>query len=194
MFRKPVKYPVEEIMDEIDDIGRFRGILDGEKITIKSKKFKNFKLHGTRCVSCGLEGKYFVQEKPNNHEYYHLELYGTKFGREVLMTRDHIKPVSKRGHDTMENSQTMCFDCNSSKSNIDDDKFKVVKRYKLVRNVARILPTIVSFIVGILLLHYKIYTFGCIFAFLGTYPVAHIFSVKFSKGMKNLFKIDLYVK
>ncbi|GAB3060340.1 HNH endonuclease [Stenotrophomonas tumulicola] len=47
----------------------------------------------------------------------HLCLYcGQQFSRPVL-TRDHVKPLSKGGLDCWENVVTACFHCNSRKSN-----------------------------------------------------------------------------
>lgn len=38
-------------------------------------------------------------------------------GEEVMMTKDHIIPVSKGGKNTLENYQTMCRKCNVQKGN-----------------------------------------------------------------------------
>ena len=45
----------------------------------------------------------------------HLCLYcGSEFGRHTL-TRDHVVPISRGGHDVWENVVTACFHCNSHK-------------------------------------------------------------------------------
>ena len=89
----------------------------------------NFVVNGTKCVRCGIEGKFFAYEfnnkaalkltdtKGKSHGR-HLNLYAIDDkGREVLMTRDHIIPVSRGGSNAMANSQTMCSNCNTTKGN-----------------------------------------------------------------------------
>ena len=62
----------------------------------------------------------------------------------------------------------------------------------MIRNILKLMPTIVSLIFGIILLQDKNYIFGGILTFLGTYPIAHLFSVKFSKGFKSIFKSNMF--
>jgi len=191
MVRMPKKYSIEEMLPKIG-VGKRRIKLDGDTVNIRSKTLRNFKEHGTKCVSCGVEGKYFVKERLEDRKNYFLSLYGVKYGKEVLMTRDHIIPKAKGGIDNMENFQTMCFDCNSNKGDIMGDiNVNKIKLQRFIKNISRIIPTILFLVLGIILLEYKIYIFGGILTFLGTYPIAHYFSIRFSKGMKKLFKVDI---
>ncbi len=113
MIRKE-RYMVDKILPLI---GSSKVIdLDGDKIKMRSVRLLNFKVHGIRCVGCGLEGEYFYKEKSHKRDgSYHLNLYGVRDGKEILMTRDHILSSAAGGDGTLENSQTMCQPCNSRK-------------------------------------------------------------------------------
>ena len=84
-------------------------------------RLKNFQVNGIICVSCGLTGLYFRKERHRSiskHKSKHYNLYGVdRRGREVLMTRDHILPVSLGGPDKLYNLRTLCSKCNSSRGN-----------------------------------------------------------------------------
>lgn len=82
----------------------------------------------TKCVSCGIEGTFFAKEiakkqlenNPNNK--YHFNLYAKIGESEIMMTKDHIKPVCKGGSNNLSNLQTMCKPCNEKKgSKYDGD-------------------------------------------------------------------------
>jgi len=93
---------------------------DGDLITMASPRYKLFAKKGIVCVNCGLEGKFFAKERDrygeNANGRFHLNLYGIKDGFEVLLTKDHIYPVSLGGLNSLVNLQTMCEDCNHKKS------------------------------------------------------------------------------
>lgn len=92
--------------------------LDGDLIKGNSQRYQTFFTKGTKCVCCGIEGKYFAKEKTQTDGSYHLNLYAIdKNEQEVLMTKDHIIPKSKGGKDELENYQTMCSICNKAKGN-----------------------------------------------------------------------------
>jgi len=92
--------------------------LDGDLIKGNSKRYQLFFTKGMKCVSCGIEGKYFAKERTEGDISYHLNLYGIdNNGNEVLMTKDHIIPTSKGGKNKLENFQTMCVCCNQEKGN-----------------------------------------------------------------------------
>lgn len=80
-------------------------------------------VNSRRCVTCGLMGVYWAEESsinktiPGGLQGWHLNLYGVRRGREVMFTKDHIRPASKGGRDTMDNLQTMCCTCNVRKGN-----------------------------------------------------------------------------
>jgi 5-methylcytosine-specific restriction endonuclease McrA len=87
------------------------------KVKMTSQRLRVFKLN-PKCVGCGLEGSFFALEYSKD-ENPHMNFYAIKDGEEILMTKDHIIPVSKGGQDSMSNYQTMCFICNNKKSNND---------------------------------------------------------------------------
>lgn len=97
----------------------------GDKIVkMSSKRLRTFVTKGVVCVSCGLTGKYFALERHrilsrhSDPNVWHFNLYAVDAdGQEVLMTRDHINPLSRGGPDSLDNSQTMCADCNNKKGN-----------------------------------------------------------------------------
>lgn len=84
-----------------------------------SHRYQLFVTKGTKCVNCGIEGKYFAIErgKGDNPNKFHLNLYGiNKHGREVMITKDHIIPRSKGGKNILSNYQPMCIHCNQKKA------------------------------------------------------------------------------
>jgi 5-methylcytosine-specific restriction endonuclease McrA len=55
-------------------------------------------------------------------KFYHkrkgkFNILGDKGNKLILMTKDHIIPLSKQGEDNLNNLQTMCIVCNNKKSN-----------------------------------------------------------------------------
>jgi HNH endonuclease len=93
--------------------------IDGKIATFYSHRLITFKNKGIQCCKCGIEGKYFALEKfPADLNIYHFNLYAVNDeGEEILMTKDHIIPISKGGLDIFENYQTMCSKCNVEKGN-----------------------------------------------------------------------------
>lgn len=82
-----------------------------------------FKLKGTKCVGCGLEGKEFNLQFDKNLKAKepHLGLWAwCKKGEARLLTIDHIVPRSKGGANRLYNYQVMCNICNREKG----DKYK----------------------------------------------------------------------
>ncbi|AEO93417.1 HNH endonuclease [Bacillus phage G] len=91
---------------------------DGDLIKMNSQRYEVFDLKGIICCSCGLEGRFFAKERGNESYPYHFNLYAVNDkGEEVLMTKDHIVPVSKGGKNHISNYQTMCIICNEKKGN-----------------------------------------------------------------------------
>lgn len=89
---------------------------DGKTYGLKttSLRYKLF-YNNIRCVTCGIEGKYFLIQKSryDKHETYHANLYGINIhGDEVMLTKDHIIRKKEGGKDIIENMQTMCWVCN----------------------------------------------------------------------------------
>jgi len=112
-MEKKERYTVEYILPLIEQGKTFD--LDGDLIRMGTLRMRNFKVHGTTCVRCGLVGAYFDKERnPKSHEF-HLNLYALKGEREILMTKDHIISLAMGGPNQMENLQTMCAPCNNKK-------------------------------------------------------------------------------
>jgi hypothetical protein len=91
-------------------------LICGTVVSLLSPRIQTFSVHGTNCIQCGLEGKFFAIERKHPYEPYHLNIYGiTSFNKERMLTSDHIIPVSKGGGDDLGNRQPMCHSCNSFK-------------------------------------------------------------------------------
>ena len=123
IIRKSI-HSVDEVRETVKDV-LFEKLkkdskveLDGDIIKGNSQRYQLFFTKGTKCVCCGIEGKYFAKEKRIKDKSYHLNLYGVDDnGQEVLITKDHIIPKSKGGKDELDNYQTMCIRCNERKGN-----------------------------------------------------------------------------
>lgn len=114
-YIRKATYSIEEVLPFIGNPPIKYGNVG---MQMSSKRLRTFKEHGIKC-SCGLEGKFFAQErhKKQSTKKFHFNLYALDDkGQEVLMTRDHVIPLSRGGLDTVENSQTLCANCNSKKS------------------------------------------------------------------------------
>lgn len=99
-----------------------RIMFKGDEIKSNSQRYQTFFTKGLRCVTCGIEGRFFAKEKTVNDQRYHLNLYAVNpNGQEVLMTKDHIIPQSRGGKNTLDNYQTMCVVCNTRKGNRCDE-------------------------------------------------------------------------
>ncbi|MBQ2883822.1 MAG: HNH endonuclease [Alphaproteobacteria bacterium] len=117
-------HSIEEVREVVKDVlfykdKRYAKVeLDGDIIKGNSQRYQTFFTKGTKCVCCGIEGKYFAKEKVSSDKSYHLNLYAIdENGKEVLMTKDHILPKSKGGQDHVDNYQPMCVRCNKAKGN-----------------------------------------------------------------------------
>jgi 5-methylcytosine-specific restriction endonuclease McrA len=106
---------------ELTPLRKDKIVIDGDLIKLGSDRYKCFKNSGLVCTSCGIVGDRFFKEKHKNEEreVYHLNLYATDgLGAEVMMTKDHVIPVSKGGTNHYNNYVTMCIVCNSEKGNM----------------------------------------------------------------------------
>ena len=120
-------FGITEILPYVGHLSKkLQGVINGEtkevSVSMTSQRYEVFKKKGIKCVSCGIKGEYFALERShgtaNNPNKYHLNLYAkNKHGAEILLTKDHIFPVSKGGKNEMSNYQTMCEKCNSRKGN-----------------------------------------------------------------------------
>jgi len=87
-------------------------------VNMQSHRLWTFFVNGISCVSCGITGEFFSLEKDvgNKDGPPHFNLYAIDdTGQPLLMTKDHIIPVSKGGRNTQSNFQTMCTTCNAMK-------------------------------------------------------------------------------
>lgn len=102
---------------QIEDVLPFIGgkpmyFVDHE-VNMDTPPLKCFKAHGTKCQVCGLEAEYFAVEWDPLSGAASLMLVGTENGREVLFTRDHIRPLSMGGSKNgTKNLRTCCAHCN----------------------------------------------------------------------------------
>jgi len=119
MERKEGTFTVAEILPLIGTTeDRERSNLDGDLVRLSSFRLRVFKDLGVTCQDCGLQGSFFAKERHTPNEPYHLNLYALEetTGEEVLITHDHIIPLSKGGKKTyMGNIQVLCFPCNLKK-------------------------------------------------------------------------------
>jgi hypothetical protein len=103
----------------------FHAQLEGHEVQVGNLRIQCFRESGLVCVACGLEGAFFALEliQSKNYTGWAINLYGRRLGgEEVVFTKDHVKPLSLGGPNTLENLQTMCWPCNQSKgSNWESD-------------------------------------------------------------------------
>lgn len=123
MLARKEKYSLDEVLPFI---GTDKKAPFGEDfINISSYRLRCFKVSGTSCRKCGIEGKFFAKEavlpvgaKADENTKWHFNLYALALdGQEILMTCDHIIPKSRGGTSHIENLQTYCIICNSAKGN-----------------------------------------------------------------------------
>lgn len=112
-------YTVDEILPILEDkVNKHKQRIQLKDIQVRNSSLRlvNFKLHGIKCVQCGIEGKFFAAEKTNIKDpFYHLNLYALKEEKEILMTKDHIIHYCRGGSNNITNVQTMCQPCNNLK-------------------------------------------------------------------------------
>ena len=104
--------------------------IEGYVVNLASDRYFLFLTQGVVCAHCGLEGKYFGLDTSfpaSKLRRAHFNLYAlTAEGKEMLMTKDHIRPKSKGGKDRLENYQVLCQKCNNRKGDFISDEWKGV--------------------------------------------------------------------
>ena len=86
----------------------------GSKIKHRIRKKIRFFLNRRDCVFCGAKGKYFAIH--GNGKRVKFNFLAKKNEQLVVMTIDHIIPLSKGGKNVLENMQPMCYNCNQKKA------------------------------------------------------------------------------
>lgn len=119
LLRKGI-YNIEDILSKRVAVNtpkdKIKVVFDGDLIKMNSERYEVFDVKGIKCVCCGLEGKYFAKERPNDTYPYHFNLYAINDkNEEVLMTKDHIVAKSNGGRNHIDNYQPMCTICNLEK-------------------------------------------------------------------------------
>lgn len=114
---KKETYSVEKVLPSISAVINREGrlLLDGDWVRVGSIRMRIFIEKGLKCVSCGIAGSFFRKEldKHCTSPIYHLNLYAIgNNNQHILMTKDHIIPISKGGPTTLDNLQPMCAICN----------------------------------------------------------------------------------
>ena len=87
-------------------------------VKMNSLRYKVFE-RNQKCVKCGLRGEVFILEKglyDYSNPRYHFNLYARTPEGLMLMTKDHIKPISAGGKNDLWNLQTMCSFHNAEKA------------------------------------------------------------------------------
>lgn len=124
MHMEPKRYEITEVFGMIgeanlllqdDHLKRTQNIVvDGFMVYPISLRYMTFYQKGVTCVCCGKVGTHFRLCGSGNANRRHFNLFADDGS---LMTKDHIRPKSKDGKNTVPNLWTMCERCNSAKGN-----------------------------------------------------------------------------
>ena len=87
-------------------------------------RLATFKVKGVDCKYCKRKGEFFTLEYDASQNVHSLQLYSGTKDKKMLMTCDHIIPLSKGGSNSLKNTQTLCSKCNSIKSNHSDEMIR----------------------------------------------------------------------
>lgn len=143
------KIPIDYVLDQYTKSNDKYIFIQGYNVKRNSERYKTFKEKGTKCVTCGLEGKFFALEKHKSSKNPHFNLYGIDTeGNEVMMTKDHIIPKSKGGKNYIDNYQTMCSICNCKKGNGEALQFTTKKYHRIVANIDTDVRNVYMFQIG----------------------------------------------
>lgn len=119
-YERLTTLPVEDVVERIG-LPPFRHTMTVKKheLGLYSLRMRTFKQSGTTCLDCGLQAEFFAVERHINGDTdkYHLNLYGLRDGREVMLTCDHVIARANNGANDLSNTQTLCITCNSRKAN-----------------------------------------------------------------------------
>jgi 5-methylcytosine-specific restriction endonuclease McrA len=118
-------YPIDDVLKHVPygrPLRRHEVVIDfdGDEIDMCGINFQVFRKYGVVCEYCKIEGKYFAKMIYKGSTKPCLNLFAVKWtGELVLMTKDHIVPLSKGGSNHMKNLRPMCIQCNIEKSSHD---------------------------------------------------------------------------
>lgn len=124
----------------------------GKTVGLSSKRLLTIAKE-TCCGECKVTATFAAIER-NNHRKtkagnsinrpdtgWHVNIYGVKNGEPVMLTRDHIIPLSLNGPDTLENSQTLCKQCNGKKaSKVYLPNFQLLVESEMLRVYSKARP------------------------------------------------------
>jgi hypothetical protein len=110
------KFEIKEILKHIGK-KRWKTWANKNPIWVGMKSQRMLLLgRSQKCVCCGLTATHFWLEHSGCRSP-HLNMYGMKGGKEIMLTCDHVIPRSKGGHTCIDNLQLLCSCCNSAKAN-----------------------------------------------------------------------------
>ncbi len=129
------------IRQHINTFGKVRVGLNGQDISVSGLRLQTFaKENGLVCSCCGLQASHFALERSLPLERvdmpFHLNLYGEKDGEEILFTHDHTLARCLGGENTLENTTTMCIECNQIKGRKEQMASIFLKEMLLPKEIA----------------------------------------------------------
>ena len=112
-------YPDDVLPYASDNNEKREYVINGKSylVNMDSQRYFVFRV-SRRCAACGLEGMKMLLEMNPRDKNPHFNLYAIEHGELVLMTKDHIQPISAKGKNVLSNYATMCSTCNNLKGNV----------------------------------------------------------------------------
>jgi hypothetical protein len=95
-----------------------------------------FRLKGTRCAECGLQGHHFLEFRTQRKSRSGMCLLGFGDRKLTSLTTDHIVPRSLGGAGAPGNLRVLCAECNMRKAN--RCTVPTVTRYRLAEVINRL--------------------------------------------------------
>jgi 5-methylcytosine-specific restriction endonuclease McrA len=110
---------------------------DGRRLKVRMNSIRyHLFARSPVCACCGRVGTVMMLDVHSvMYSRAHFNLYAVEGNKLILMTRDHIVPRSRGGHDVLDNLQTMCTTCNNAKGDKDvtlDELRAIVRGEELV--------------------------------------------------------------
>ena len=113
--------PIDEMIDRIGGPP-----CNKHNVKLSSLRLRTFKAHGTDCKKCGRKGTHWGIDHHRNvpDKNPHLNLWNREGEEPILMTCDHVLPLSRGGSDSLDNTQTLCGPCNWNKGSQTEEELK----------------------------------------------------------------------